>query len=171
MTIQPVQVKQKITTCLWFDKQAEEAANFYVSIFKDSKMGMITRYDAASAQASGMPEGTVLTVGFELFGQEFVAMNGGPMFQFSGAISFIVNCETQEEVDYYWEKLSEGGEAGICGWINHDRFGVTWQVVPVILTEMLMDKDPAKARRVMQAMLKMKKIDIAGLQKAYDQRD
>ena len=160
---------QKITPCLWFDKQAEEAANFYVSVFKNSKLGRISRYDSASAKVSGMPEGSVLTVELNLDGQEFIAMNGGPMFQFSGAVSFIVNCETQEEVDYFWEKLSEGGEAGVCGWINHDKFGVTWQVVPIILTEMIQDKDPVKAKRVMEAMLQMKKIDIAELQRAYDQ--
>lgn len=159
---------QKITPCLWFAGRAEEAASFYVSLFPGSKINNIARYDAASAKASGMAEGTVLTVDFDLAGQNFVALNGGPMFQFSGAISFIVNCTDQAEVDFYWDKLSEGGESGVCGWINRDKFGVTWQVAPIILTEMLLDKDPAKAKRVMEAMLEMKKVDIAGLQRAYD---
>lgn len=167
-------MEQKITPCLWFASQAEEAANFYVSLFAvqggDSKIKSVIRYDSASAEASGMPEGSVLTVDFELAGQGFLALNGGSMFQFSGAVSFIINCESQAEVDYFWEKLSEGGEAGICGWINRDKFGVTWQVVPVVLGKMLQDKDPAKAKRVMEAMLKMKKIDIAELQRAYNQQ-
>lgn len=160
---------QKITPFLWFADQAEEAANFYVSLFKNSKLGKITRYDKAGSRASGQPVGSVMTVGFELDGQEFVALNGGKYFQFSGAISFVINCETQEEVDYFWEKLSAGGESGVCGWINKDKFGVTWQVVPTILEKMISDPDPQKAGRAMQAMLKMKKIIIADLQKAYEQ--
>ncbi len=159
---------QKITTCLWFNTQAEEAVNFYAGIFKDAKIKRVMRYDEASSKVSGMPEGSVLTIEFELFGQEFVALNGGPLYQFSAAISFIVNCKDQEEVDYYWEKLSDGGKKSVCGWIEKDKFGVTWQVVPTILNEMLRDKDPKKARRVMEAMLKMTKIDISLLKKAYE---
>ena len=160
---------QKITPFLWFDNQVEEAVNFYVSIFKNSKILNITRYGEAGAKVSEMPKGSVMTVAFQLDGQDFVALNGGSYFKFSGAISFVVNCKTQEEIDYYWEKLSEGGEKGECGWINHDKFGVTWQVVPIILDEMIADPDPVKAERVMEAMLKMKKIDIQTLRKAYDQ--
>jgi predicted 3-demethylubiquinone-9 3-methyltransferase (glyoxalase superfamily) len=172
---------QKITPFLWFEDNAEEAVNFYVSVFsnspskdKNSKIAAITRYDEEGAKASGRPAGTVMTIGFELSGQEFAAINGGPMppesefkVNFTGAISFVINCDTQEEVDYFWEKLSEGGESGVCGWINHDKFGMTWQVTPRVLPEMLMDKDPEKARRAMAAMLKMTKLDIAVLEKAY----
>ncbi|EKD46581.1 MAG: 3-demethylubiquinone-9 3-methyltransferase, partial [uncultured bacterium] len=159
---------QKITPFLWFDSKAEQAANFYVSIFKNSKLGRITHYDEAGAKVSEMPLGSIMTVEFELEGQKFVALNGGPYFQFSGAVSFVIDCKSQEEVDYFWEKLSEGGEAGQCGWINKDKFGVTWQVVPKILNEYLSDPDPVKAKRVMEAMLKMNKIIIADLQKAYE---
>ncbi len=168
---------QKITPFLWFDTRAEEAAKFYVSVFKGnpassdgrSEITKVNRYDKAGAQASGRPEGSVMVASFELNGQEFVALNGGPHFKFSGAVSFVINCETQEEIDYFWQKLSEdGGEAGQCGWINHDKFGLTWQVVPTILNELLGDRDPAKSQRVMQAMLGMTKIDIAGLKKAYE---
>lgn len=162
---------EKITPFLWFDTQAEEAANFYVAVFsgfglKKSKVGKITRYSAASSEASQMPEGSVMTVEFQLAGRNFTALNGGPMFKFSGAVSFVVNCQDQEEVDYFWEKLSAGGEAGICGWINHDKYGVTWQIVPVILTRLMQDQDAAKAERVTAAMLKMTKIDIAALERA-----
>ena len=163
-------IQQKITPFLWFEKGAEEAATFYVSLFKNSKLGKITHYDKAGAEASQMPEGSVMTVDFELDGQQFGALNGGPYFKMSGAVSFVINCETQAEVDFFWEKLSEGGEAGICGWINHDKFGVTWQVVPTILPQYLSDPDPVKAQRVMEAMLKMTKIDIAKLQEAYEQK-
>lgn len=159
---------QKITPFLWFEDKAEEAANFYVSLFNDSKILSVTRYNEESANVSGRPAGSVMTVAFRLAGQEFVAINGGPHLQFSGAVSFVVNCETQEEVDYFWEKLSEGGEEGVCGWINRDKFGVTWQVVPLALPEMLQDKDPEKAKRVMAAMLQMKKIDIGELRRAYE---
>lgn len=164
--------EQKITPFLWFDTQAEEAANYYVSIFsaagwKDSKVLNVARYGKAGAEASQMPEGSAMTVEFRLAGQNFTALNGGPMFKFSGAISFVINCATQKEVDHFWEKLGEGGERGICGWINRDKFGVTWQVVPIILAELLQDKDPVKAERVMTAMLKMTKIIIADLEKAY----
>lgn len=159
---------QKITPFLWFDDKAEEAVNFYASIFESSKVGSITRYDEAMAKAAGRPEGTVMTVDFELDGQEFVALNGGPHFKFTEAISFVVNCETQEEVDRFWEKLSEGGQKVQCGWLK-DKYGLSWQIVPTILNEFMKDKDPAKAKRVMSAMLQMKKIDIQGLQQAYDQ--
>ena len=160
---------QKITPNLWFDNQAEEAANFYVSIFKNSKIGDITRYGETAAEISGKPKGSVMTITFQIEGQEFTALNGGPQFKFTEAISLLVNCETQQEVDELWEKLSQGGEEGPCGWLK-DKYGVSWQVVPRILDEMIRDPDPVKAERVMKAMLQMQKIDIAGLQQAYDQQ-
>ena len=160
---------QRITPFLWFDDKAEEAAKFYVSIFKDSRIGTITRYDEEGAKAAGRPKGSVMTVPFELDGQPFTALNGGPHFQFSGAISFVVNCDTQEEVDHFWEKLSAGGREIQCGWLT-DKFGVSWHVVPTMLIEMLQDKDPEKAKRVMAAMLKMTKIEIAPLKRAYEGR-
>ena len=153
---------QKITPFLWFDNQADEAVNFYVSIFKDSRVGSIARYDEGAAKASGRPKGSVMTVAFELDGQEFVALNGGPLFKFTEAISFVVNCETQEEVDHFWERLSAGGQEVQCGWLK-DRFGVSWQIVPTVLVEMLQDKDGEKSKRVMAAMLRMKKINIEAL--------
>jgi predicted 3-demethylubiquinone-9 3-methyltransferase (glyoxalase superfamily) len=156
---------QKITPFLWFDNQAEEAAHFYTSIFENSKVGDISRYEEAGAEVSGIPKGTVMTVSFEIEGQGFVALNGGPLFTFTPAISFVVNCKTQEEVDRLWEKLSEGGEPGQCGWIK-DRYGVSWQIVPTALSEMLQDEDAEKSGRVMQAMLQMSKIDIEALRKA-----
>nr|WP_294806144.1 VOC family protein [uncultured Nitrososphaera sp.] len=159
-------VIQKITPFLWFDSNAEEAARFYTSIFKNSKIIDTTRYGEAGAGASGRQKETVMTVVFELERQQFIALNGGPVFKFSPAISFVVNCETQKEVDELWEKLSKGGETEQCGWLK-DKFGVSWQVVPTVLGEMLLDKDPKKSERVMQAMLQMKKIDIEGLKKAY----
>ena len=162
-------ITQKITPFLWFDDKAEEAAKFYASIFKNSKIGKITRYDEEAAGPTGRPAGSVMTVEFELEGQEFVALNGGPMFKFTEAISFVVNCETQEEVDYFWSKLSAGGEESRCGWLK-DKFGLSWQVVPTVLIEMLADKDAAKAKRVMHAMLQMDKIDIPTLKKAYEQK-
>jgi len=165
----PAKITQKITPFLWFDDKAEEAAKFYTSIFKNSKIGNITRYDEEAAGPTGRPAGSVMTVDFQLGGQEFVALNGGPMFKFTEAISFVVNCENQEEVDYFWSKLSAGGEESRCGWLK-DKFGLSWQVVPTVLTEMLTDKDTAKARRVMHAMLQMDKIDIAVLKEAYDQK-
>ena len=158
---------QKIAPFLWFDNHAEDAVKFYVSIFRDSKIGSITRYEEEAAKASGRPKGSVMTVAFELAGQEFVALNGGPLFKFSEAISFVVNCETQEEVDHFWEKLSAGGQEVQCGWLK-DRFGVSWQVVPTVLGEMLQDKDREKSKRVMAAMLKMKRINIEALKKAYE---
>jgi predicted 3-demethylubiquinone-9 3-methyltransferase (glyoxalase superfamily) len=158
---------QKITPFLWFDDQAEEAARFYTSTFKKSKIGSITRYGEAGAEVSGRPKGTVMTVEFQIEGQEFIALNGGPQFKFTEAILFEVNCETQGEVDDFWDKLSEGGEPGPCGWLK-DKYGPSWQIVPTVLNEMLGDKDPKKAERVMQAMLKMKKIDIKALKEAYE---
>jgi predicted 3-demethylubiquinone-9 3-methyltransferase (glyoxalase superfamily) len=160
---------QRITPFLWFDHQAEEAAMFYVSIFKNSSVTSVTRYDDEAAAASGRPTGSVMTVAFELDGQEFTALNGGPLFKFTEAISLVVNCEGQEEVDHFWEKLSAGGQEVQCGWLK-DRFGVSWQVVPTVLIEMLQNKDPETSKRVMAAMLKMKKISIAGLKNACEGR-
>jgi predicted 3-demethylubiquinone-9 3-methyltransferase (glyoxalase superfamily) len=157
---------RKITPFLWFDGQAEEAAHFYVSIFKNAKMLSVTRYEEHGAQAAGRPRGSVMTVGFELDGQEFTALNGGPAFKFTEAISFVVNCQTQAEVDHFWSRLSAGGEEVQCGWLK-DRFGVSWQIVPEALMQMLQDKDPTKVGRVMAAMLRMRKMDIAALKAAY----
>jgi predicted 3-demethylubiquinone-9 3-methyltransferase (glyoxalase superfamily) len=158
---------QKITPFLWFDNQAEEAAKFYTSVFKNSKVGRILRYDEAAAKAAGQPVGSVLTIEFEIEGQKFTALNGGPVFKFNESISFVVNCNTQEEVDYYWEQLTaDGGEESQCSWLK-DKFGVSWQVTPTVLIEMLHDKDPKKSERVMNAMLQMQKIDIKTLEKAY----
>jgi predicted 3-demethylubiquinone-9 3-methyltransferase (glyoxalase superfamily) len=159
---------QKITPFLWFDDQAEEAANFYVSIFKNSRMGAIARYDEEAAAASGRPAGSVMVVDFVIEGQEFAALNGGPNFKFTEAVSFVVNCETQEEVDDFWTKLTaDGGQESQCGWLK-DKFGLSWQITPTVLTRMIKDKDPAKSKRVMHAMMQMKKLDIATLQRAYD---
>ncbi|MDP1884308.1 MAG: VOC family protein [Candidatus Moranbacteria bacterium] len=166
-----MQNKQKITPCLWFESQAEEAANFYVSVFsargRNSKVGKVTRYPKAAEEVSGKPAGSVMTVEFELDGQKFIAINGGPDFKFSEAVSFVVDCESQEEIDYFWEKLSAGGDpkAQICGWLK-DKFGLSWQVVPAVLGELLQDPDPEKAEKAMQAMLKMGKIVIEDLKKA-----
>ena len=154
---------QRITPFLWFDGQAEEAMNFYVSVFTNSKVLSVNRY----GKGAPMPEGTVLTTSFELNGLKFVALNGGPMYKFSPATSFVVDCDNQAEVDYYWDKLGAGGKHNQCAWLD-DQFGVTWQIVPKQLGELLSDPDPAKAGRVMQAMMKMQKIDIAELQRAYD---
>jgi predicted 3-demethylubiquinone-9 3-methyltransferase (glyoxalase superfamily) len=155
---------QKITTFLWFDNQAEEAMNFYCSLFKDSKILSVSRY----GEAGPGPKGQVMTGTFQLNGQEFIALNGGPEYKFTEAISLFVNCETQQEVDELWGKLSEGGEEGPCGWLK-DKYGLSWQIVPSLLGKLLSDKDAAKAQRVMQAMLKMKKIDTRILQQAYEQ--
>ena len=155
---------QTITPFLWFDGKAEEAMNFYASIFKNSKIGSVTRY----GEEGPGPKGKVMTATFQLNGQEFIALNGGPQFAFSPAISFLVNCETQQEVDELWEKLSEGGEKQRCGWLK-DKFGLSWQIVPSALGVMLRDKDAEKSRRVMKAMLQMDRIDIKGLRQAYDQ--
>ena len=154
---------QKLTPFLWFDNQAEEAADFYVAIFKNSKIVSIDQY----GDAGPGPKGTVMIATFQIDGQEFVALNGGPRFKFTEAISFVVNCETQEEVDYFWEKLSAGGEKSRCGWLK-DKFGLSWQVVPTILDKLMRAKDAVKAQRVMQAMLQMDKIDIKTLKQAYE---
>ncbi|NOS77077.1 MAG: VOC family protein [Nitrospira sp.] len=158
---------QKITPCLWFDDQAEEAAAFYTSIFKHSKIGPITRYGEASAETSGRPKGSVMTVTFEIEGQEFVALNGGPLFKFSEAVSLMVKCDTQQEIDEMWEKLSQGGEEGPCGWLK-DKYGLSWQIVSPVWDEMLRDKDPVKSERVMQAILLMSKPDLKTIKRAYD---
>ena len=155
---------QKITPFLWFDNQAEVAMNFYTSIFKHSKIGSVTRY----GEAGPGQKGQVMSATFQLDGQDFMALNGGPEFKFTEAISFFVNCETQEEVDELWEKLSEGGQKDRCGW-RKDKFGVSWQIIPAALGRMLGDKDPEKSKRVMQAMLRMEKIEIKALQQAYEQ--
>ena len=161
---------QKITPFLWFDGQAEEAANLYVSIFShrsghNAKIVDVSRYGKAGAEASGRPEGSAMTVAFQLDGRDFIALNGGPEFAFTEAVSFMVSCANQEEVDELWDKLSAGGEQGPCGWLK-DRYGLSWQIVPTVLGEMLGDKDPKKAERVMAAMLQMKKIDIEELERA-----
>ena len=158
---------QKITPFLWFDDKAEEAANFYVSIFKNSKIGSIARYGEEGAEVSGRPKGTVMIVTFQLDGQEFIALNGGPQFTFSPAISFLVNCNAQEEIDAFWEKLSEGGQTEQCGWLK-DKYGVSWQIVPTVLGEMMQDKDGEKSKRVMKALIQMVKIDIETLQREYN---
>lgn len=157
-----------ITPCLWFDDKAEEAARFYAAIFPNSKIGHIARYGEAGKEFHGKPVGSVMTVAFELNRQSFTGLNGGPMFQFNEAISFQVNCETQEELDHYWNRLGEGGDekAQQCGWLK-DKFGVSWQVVPSILDELMRDKDPAKSQRTMLALLQMKKLDIAALKAAH----
>jgi predicted 3-demethylubiquinone-9 3-methyltransferase (glyoxalase superfamily) len=156
--------KQKITPFLWFDGKAEAAANFYVSVFRNAKVVSVTRY----GQAGPGPKGSVMSAVFQLEGQQFHALNGGPQFKFSPAISLFVDCETQQEVDELWERLSAGGKTNRCGWLD-DKFGLTWQIIPKILVKLLRDKDAGKANAVMQAMLKMGKLDIAGLQRAYDQ--
>ena len=158
---------QKITPFLWFDTQAEEAVNYYVSIFRNSKIVSVARYGDDGAKVSGRPKGSVMTVAFQLDGQPFVALNGGPVFTFSPAISFVVDCRTQEEVDQLWDKLSAGGEQQQCGWLR-DKYGVTWQIVPSVLGELMSDPDPAKSQRVMQAMLQMTKLDIKGVQQAAE---
>jgi predicted 3-demethylubiquinone-9 3-methyltransferase (glyoxalase superfamily) len=158
---------QRITPCLWFDDKAEEAARFYVSTFKNSKLGPIARYGEAGAQASGRPKGSVMTVTFEIEGQEFVALNGGPLFRFTEAVSFIVKCEAQAEIDEMWSKLSEGGEEGPCGWLK-DKYGLSWQIVVPAWDEMLRDKDAAKAERAMATILQMSKPDLHRMQQAYE---
>lgn len=166
-----MKISSKIAPCLWFDNQAEEAARFYTGIFKDSRIVVISRYGETGQEIHGQKPGTVMTVAFELEGQSFTALNGGPVFTFSEAISLQITCESQEEVDHYWNKLSAGGDekAQQCGWLK-DRFGVSWQVVPKVLIEMLLDTDAGKSQRAMTAMLKMKKFDIAELQRAYEGR-
>jgi len=158
---------QKITPFLWFDNQAEEAVQFYASVFKNSKVGRILRYDEAAAKAAGRPMGSVLTIEFEIEDQKFTALNGGPQFKFNESVSFVVNCKTQEEVDYFWEKLiAGGGQESACGWLK-DKFGLSWQITPTVLIDMLNDKDAKKAERVMKAMMEMDKIDIKTLKEAY----
>jgi predicted 3-demethylubiquinone-9 3-methyltransferase (glyoxalase superfamily) len=161
---------QLITPCLWFDDQAEDAVEFYISIFDDSRVLRTLYYTEAGHEIHGQPAGSVLTVEFELDGQRFTALNGGPAFQFSEAISLEIQCQTQEEIDHYWEKLGDGGEEGPCGWLK-DRFGLSWQVTPLVLGEMLSDPDQNKQRRVMEAFLPMKKLDIAVLEKAFSASD
>jgi predicted 3-demethylubiquinone-9 3-methyltransferase (glyoxalase superfamily) len=167
----------KITPFLWFDHQAEEAAKFYVSVFssapggKNSKAGKVARYGEEGAKVSGRPKGSAMTVAFQLDGQDFVALNGGPVFKFTEATSFVVNCETQEEVDHFWNRLSEGGDekAQQCGWLK-DKYGLSWQIVPTDLNKLLSNPDPAKSQRVMKALLQMKKIDINALKRASEQK-
>jgi predicted 3-demethylubiquinone-9 3-methyltransferase (glyoxalase superfamily) len=163
-----MQVLQKITPCLWFDDQAEEAAAFYTAIFRRSKIVSVARYGEAGHDVHGKPAGSVMAVAFELEGQAFSALNGGPMFKFNEAISFQVDCQTQAEVNYYWDKLSEGGDerAQQCGWLK-DKYGVSWQVVPRVLLEMINDPNSKRSQRAMEAMLQMKKIDIDALKRAY----
>jgi len=157
----------RFTTCLWFDGQGEEAARFYTGIFKNGRIGPVALCSKEAAQASGRLEGSVLTIAFELDGQSFLALNGGPVFKFNEAISIVVNCETQEEVDHYWNHLSKGGDAKaqLCGWLK-DRFGVSWQIVPTLLPELMSEPDPEKGRKAMAAILKMKKIDVEALRRA-----
>jgi len=158
---------QKITPFLWFDDQAEDAANFYTSVFKNSNIGRIFRHTEEAAEKTGRPVGSVLTIEFEIEGQKFVALNGGPLFKFNESISFVINCETQDEVDYFWGELTaDGGEESACGWLK-DKFGMSWQVMPTVLVDMLNDSDEEKSGRVMQAMFQMKKIDVKALKDAY----
>ena len=160
---------QKITSNLWFDTQAEEAANYYTGIFKNSKIIKTSHYGKEGQEIHKMPEGTVMTVEFELEGQKFTGLNGGPLFKFNEAVSFIVNCDTHEEVDYYWEKLKQGGDEKdqVCGWLK-DKFGLSWQIVPTVLSDLLTNKDEEKSGRAMRAMLQMKKLDIKALEKAFN---
>jgi predicted 3-demethylubiquinone-9 3-methyltransferase (glyoxalase superfamily) len=160
---------QKITPFLWFNNQAEEAVRFYTKIFKNSKIGKIARYDKAGEKVSGRKAGSVMTVEFQIEGQDFIALNGGPIFKFSEAISFVVSCKTQAEVDWYWKRLSAGGKQVQCGWLK-DKYGVSWQIVPTALGELLSSKDAAKSQRVMEAMLKMVKLDIKKLKEAAQKR-
>jgi predicted 3-demethylubiquinone-9 3-methyltransferase (glyoxalase superfamily) len=161
----------KITPCLWFDSNAEEAVNFYTAVFKNSKIGKVSRYGKEGYEIHGKPEGTVLTIEFELNGRMFVALNGGPLFKFNEAVSFQVACDSQEEVDYYWEKLGQSGDekAQQCGWLK-DKYGLSWQIVPTVLGEMLHDRDAKRSDRVMKALLQMRKIDIEVLRQAYRSR-
>ena len=156
---------KKFTTCLWFDGHGEEAAKFYVSIFKNSKITAVARYGESGAKVSGRPKGSVMTVAFQLNGQNFVALNGGPHFKFSEAVSFVVNCENQKEVDYFWNKLSAGGSEGQCGWLK-DKFGLSWQIVPTILGQLMKGKDAKKSERVMAALLQMRKLNVKKLKEA-----
>ena len=161
---------QKISPCLWFDDNAEDAVKFYVSTFKNSKVGNVTRYGKEGYEIHKKKEGSVMTIDFEIEGQKFLGLNGGPIFRFNEAISFQIYCDTQEEIDYYWEKLTEGGDknAQVCGWLK-DKFGLSWQVVPIAMIKMLQDKDSKKTERVMKAMLQMHKLDIDAITKAYQE--
>ncbi|HEY7551852.1 MAG TPA: VOC family protein [Hyphomicrobiaceae bacterium] len=161
---------QKITPCLWFDSEAAEAANFYVAIFKNSRIGSVNRYGKEGRDVHGKPAGSVMSVEFEIEGQKFVGLNGGPQFKFTEAVSFQIHCETQAEIDHYWNRLTQGGKEVACGWLK-DKFGLSWQVVPTQLFEMLSDKDAAKTERVTKAFLKMKKFDIAALRRAFEGRE
>ena len=161
--------EQKITPFLWFNNQAEEAVKFYTKIFKNSKIGRIARYDKVNEKVSGRKAGSVMTVEFQIEGQDFIALNGGPIFKFTEAISFVVSCKNQAEVDWYWRRLSAGGKKGQCGWLK-DKFGIAWQVVPTVLGELLSSKDAAKSQRVMKAMLKMVKLDIKQLKEAAQKK-
>jgi predicted 3-demethylubiquinone-9 3-methyltransferase (glyoxalase superfamily) len=165
MRIMPT-IKQRITPFLWFDTQAEQAARFYTSLFENSRIKQISRYGKAGREVHGKEPGSVLTVEFEIDGMTFVALNGGPQHKFSEAVSFQVTCETQAEIDHFWSKLSDGGEEGPCGWLK-DKYGLSWQIVPSVLSRMLTDSDGAKSERAMAALMTMKKFDIAGLQRAY----
>ena len=156
---------QRFTPCLWFDDKDEEAAQFYTSIFKNSKIGKISRYGKEGFEIHGQKAGTVMTVEFEIEGQKFVALNGGPHFKFNEAVSFQIHCETQQEIDYFWSKLGDGGQEQPCGWVK-DKFGLSWQVIPKALPQMLMDENPEKAQRIMKSMLQMRKIDLAALERA-----
>lgn len=158
--------KHKIMPCLWFDTQAEEAAKFYCSVFKNSKIGMVSRFPDAGQDVHHKPAGSVMTVEFELDGQRFVALNGGPQFKFDEAVSFQVFCATQNEIDHYWSALTKDGQEGPCGWLK-DKFGLSWQVVPSAIPRMMADPDPAKSARVMNAFMQMKKLDIAAIERAY----
>ena len=158
--------KHKITPCLWFDTQAEEAANFYCSVFKNSRLGRISRYPKAGQEVHHKEPGSVMVVEFELDGQPFVALNGGPVFQFDEAVSFQIYCETQAEIDYFWRTLTRDGQEGPCGWLK-DKYGLSWQVVPAVIPEMMTDPDAEKSARVMNAFLKMKKLDLETIQRAY----
>jgi predicted 3-demethylubiquinone-9 3-methyltransferase (glyoxalase superfamily) len=164
-----IQGTQKITPFLWFDDQAEEAAKFYVSLFKNSRITSVTRYGAEGKEITGKPKGSVMTVAFRLAGQEFTALNGGPLFKFTEAFSLVVSCTTQAEIDKYWERLSQGGKKSQCGWLK-DRYGLSWQIVPAGMGELFAGKDPARSERVMAAMLKMRKLNLKALQRAYDGR-
>jgi len=157
---------REITSCLWYDSEAEEAANFYMSVFADAKIGNITRYGEEGHDIHGREAGSVMSIDFEIAGRKFVAINGGPVFKFDEAISFQIHCDTQDEIDYFWSRLSEGGEESVCGWLK-DQFGLSWQVVPSVLPEMLLDADTAKSQRVVKAFMQMKKFDIEALKQAY----
>jgi len=161
-------MKQKITPCLWYDGNAQEAAKFYASVFKDAEIGKTSKYDKASSEISGQPEGSVMVVEFEIADQKFVGLNGGPLFKFNEAISFMIDCKDQDEVDYFWNALTaDGGEESQCGWLK-DKFGLSWQVVPTVMNDLVGGPDPEGSKRAMAAMLKMKKLDIQTLQDAYD---